>query len=138
MINKKHMRRELLPEEYLSCCGATSENADHLPLCRLRPILITTKIGLHCLQAQCSRNVRCSENSRSIIDTKSELQRTRRSPGGHRMVELKNHPRIVELPRRQKRQKGVMLNQSHRVPEPRTSDQRRDVVIRLSMEVSSV
>ena len=31
-----------------------------------------------------------------------------------------------------------MLNQTHRVPEPGVSGQRRDVVIRLSMEVSGV
>ena len=54
------------------------------------------------------------------------------------MVELKHHPGIVELPWRHKRQKGIMLNQSHGVPEPGVSGQRRDVVIRLSMEISGV
>ena len=54
------------------------------------------------------------------------------------MVELKHHPGIVELPRRHKQQKGIMLNQSHGVPEPGISGQRRDVIIRLSMEISGV
>ena len=54
------------------------------------------------------------------------------------MVELKHHQGIVELPRRHKRQKRVILNQSHGIPEPGISDQCRDVVIRLSMEVSGV
>ena len=54
------------------------------------------------------------------------------------MVELKHHPGIVELSRCHKLQKRVMLNQSHGIPEPGISDQRRDVVIRLSMEVSGV
>ena len=138
MINKKHLGWELPPEEYWPCSSVSSETTDHLSLSRLRPVSITSRIGLHCLQAQCSRNVRCFENSRSIIDTESELQRTLRSLGGHRMVELKHHPRIVELSRRHKRQKGVMLNQSHRVPEPGISDQCWDVVIRHSMEVSGV
>ena len=138
MINEKHLRRELPPEKYRSCSSITSENANHLPLCRLRPTSITSIIGLHCLQAQCSQNVRYSENSRSIIDTESELQRTRRSPGGHRMVELKHHPRIVELPRRHKRQKRVMLDQSHRVPEPGVRSKFRNVVIRLPMKIPKV
>ena len=111
MIDEKHLRRELLPEKYGSCCGVTSENADHLPLGRLRPILITSRIGLHCLQAQCSRNVCGSENSRSIIDNEPELEWTRLSPGGHRMVELKNHPGVVELPRHHERKKWVVLYQ---------------------------
>ena len=54
------------------------------------------------------------------------------------MVELKSHPGIVDLSRRHKRQHRVMLNQKHGVPEPGVSGQRRDVVIRLSMEVSGV
>ena len=53
------------------------------------------------------------------------------------MVELEYHPGIVELPRRHEWQQGVMLYQSHRVPESGVSHQRRDVVIGLSMEVSS-
>ena len=54
------------------------------------------------------------------------------------MVELKHHPGIVELSWRHKRQKRVMLNQSHGIPEPGISGQRRDVIIRLSMEISGV
>ena len=54
------------------------------------------------------------------------------------MVELKHHPGIVELPWRHKRQKRVMLNKSHGIPEPGINGQRQDVIIRLSMEVSSV
>ena len=54
------------------------------------------------------------------------------------MVELKHHPGIVELPRRHEWQKGIMSNQAHGVPEPGVSGQRRDVVIRLSMEISGV
>ena len=54
------------------------------------------------------------------------------------MVELKHHPGIVELPRRHEWQQGVMSNQTHGVPEPGVSGQRRDVVIRLSMEISGV
>ena len=54
------------------------------------------------------------------------------------MVELKHHPGIVELPRRHERQQGVMSNQAHEVPEPGVSGQGRDVVIRHSMEISSV
>ena len=54
------------------------------------------------------------------------------------MVELKHHPGIVELPRCHERQQGVMSNQAHGVPEPGVSGQRRDVVIRLSMEISGV
>ena len=54
------------------------------------------------------------------------------------MVELKHHPGIVELPWRHKRQKRVMLNQSHGIPEHGISGQRRDVIIRLSMEISGV
>ena len=54
------------------------------------------------------------------------------------MVELKHHPGIVELPRRHERKQGVMSNQAHGVPEPGVSGQRRDVVIRLSMEISGV
>ena len=54
------------------------------------------------------------------------------------MVELKHHPGIVELPWRHKLQKRVFLNQSHGIPEPGISGQRRDVIIRLSMEIFSV
>ena len=54
------------------------------------------------------------------------------------MVELKHHPGIVELPWHHKRQKRVMLNPSHGTPEPGISGQCRDVIIRLSMEISSV
>ena len=54
------------------------------------------------------------------------------------MVELKHHPGIVELPQCHERQEGVLCNQPHRVPEPGVSGQRRYVVIRLSMEISSV
>ena len=54
------------------------------------------------------------------------------------MVELEYHPGIVKLPRRHEWQQGVMIDQSHRVPESGVSSQRRDVVIRLSMKVSRV
>ena len=54
------------------------------------------------------------------------------------MVELKHHPGIVELPWRHKRQKRVMLNQSHGIPDPGFSGQCRDVIIRLSMEIYGV
>ena len=54
------------------------------------------------------------------------------------MVELEYHPGIVELPRRHEWQQGVMLDQSHQVPEFGVSSQHRDVVIRLSMKVSRV
>ena len=54
------------------------------------------------------------------------------------MVELKYYPGIVELPRRHKWKQGVMLDQSHQVPESRVIHQRRNVVVRLSMELSTV
>ena len=54
------------------------------------------------------------------------------------MVELQHHPGIVELPWRHERPEGVLCNQPHRVPDPGVSGKRRDVVIRLSMEISSV
>ena len=54
------------------------------------------------------------------------------------MVELKHHPGIVELSWRHERHQGVMSNQAHGVPEPGVSGQRRDVVIRLSMEISGM
>ena len=54
------------------------------------------------------------------------------------MVELKHHPGIVELPLRHERKEGVLCNQPHRVPELGVSSQRRYVIIRLSMEISSV
>ena len=54
------------------------------------------------------------------------------------MVVLKHHTGIVELPQRHERQQGVMSNQAHGVSEPGVSGQRRDVVIRLSMEISGV
>ena len=53
------------------------------------------------------------------------------------MVELEYHPGIIELPRRHEWQQGVVLDQPHRVPESGVSSQCRDVVIGLSMEVSS-
>ena len=55
------------------------------------------------------------------------------------MVELKHYPGIVELPRCHVRQETVLLcNQVHGVLEPGVSGQRRDVVIRLSMELSGM
>ena len=55
------------------------------------------------------------------------------------MVELEYyHPGIVELPRRHKWQQGVMLDQSHRVPESRVSSHCRNVVIRLPMKIPRV
>ena len=54
VIDEEHMRRELPPEEHWPGCGVSGENADHLPLGRLRPVPITSRIGMHCLQAQCS------------------------------------------------------------------------------------
>ena len=54
------------------------------------------------------------------------------------MVELKHHLRIVELSRRHERQQGVMSHQAHGVPELGVSGQRRDVVIRLSVEISGM
>ena len=54
VINEKHLRRELPPEEYGSCYSFKSETADHLPLCRPRPISIPSIIGLLYWQAQCS------------------------------------------------------------------------------------
>ena len=54
------------------------------------------------------------------------------------MVELEYHPGIVELPRCRKWQQGVMLDQSHRVPESGVSSQRRNVVIRLPMKIPKV
>ena len=43
---------------------------------------------------------------------------------------------VGELPRRHEWKQGVMLNQSHRVPESGVSHQHRDVVVRLPMKVS--
>ena len=54
------------------------------------------------------------------------------------MVDLEYHPGIVELPRRHKWKQGVMIDQSHRVPEFGVSHQRLHVVVRLPMKVSRV
>ena len=63
---------------------------------------------------------------------------TRRSPGGHGVVELKYHPGIVELPRRHERHERVLCNQPHGVPKLGISGQCRHVVVLLSMKVSGV
>ena len=54
------------------------------------------------------------------------------------MVELEYHPGVIELPRHHEWQQGVVLDQSHRVPESGVSHQRRDVVVRLPMKLSAV
>ena len=54
------------------------------------------------------------------------------------MVELQNHPGVIILPRRHEWQQGVVLDQSHRVPESMVSHQRRDIIVRLLMKLSAV
>ena len=54
VIDEEHLRQELPPEEQWPCCGVLGVNADHLRLGRSRPVLITSRIFVHCLQAQCS------------------------------------------------------------------------------------
>ena len=63
---------------------------------------------------------------------------TRCSPGGHRVIELQNHPEVIELPRRHEWQQRVVLDQPHRIPESGISHQCRDIVVRLLMELSTV
>ena len=88
VIDQEHLRQELPPEEHWPDCGVSGKNADHLPLRWVRPISITSRIGLRYLQAQRGRYVRCLEHSWAIVDSEPELERTRRSPGCHRMIEL--------------------------------------------------
>ena len=54
------------------------------------------------------------------------------------MIELKHYPGKVELPRRHKRQQGVMLDHPHRIPESEVSHQRWNVVVRLPMKIPQV
>ena len=52
------------------------------------------------------------------------------------MIELKNHPGVIKLPRRHEWKQRVVLDQPHRIPESMVGHQCRDVVIGLRMEVS--
>ena len=54
------------------------------------------------------------------------------------MVELQNHPRVIILPRPHKWQQGVVIDQTHRVPESMVIHQRRDIIVRLLMKLSTM
>ena len=54
------------------------------------------------------------------------------------MVEMQNHPGVIILPRRHEWQQGVVLDQSHQVPESMASHQRRDIIVLLLMILSAV
>ena len=70
------------------------------------------------------------------VDRKMKSSRVGLSPGCHRMIELDDDPRIIELTRHHERLQMVSLHKKHGVSEPQVCVKCREFVVNLSMEIS--
>ena len=70
------------------------------------------------------------------VDRKMKSSRVSLTPRCHRMIELDDNPRIIELARHHERLQMVSLHKEHGVPEPWVSGKCREIIVNLSMEIS--
>ena len=71
------------------------------------------------------------------IDRKMKSGRVGLTPGFHRMIELDDYPRIIEPTRHHEWLKMVSLHEEHGVLKPRVRGKCWEMVVNLSMEISS-
>ena len=71
-----------------------------------------------------------------VVDRKMKSNRVGLSPRCHRMIELDDDPRIIELTRHHERLQIVSLHKEHGVSEPQVRGKCREVVVNLSIEIS--
>ena len=69
------------------------------------------------------------------VNAEPKLQRTRHSPGSHRVVKLKHHTGIIELPWCHEWKQGILRDQPHGVSEPRVGGQRWYIIEWIPVEV---
>ena len=70
------------------------------------------------------------------IDKEMKSSRVGLSPGSHRMIELGDNPRIIELTRHHKWLQMVSLYEEHGVSEPRVIGKYWEIIIHLPMKIS--
>ena len=70
------------------------------------------------------------------VDREMKSSRVGLSPGSHRMIELGDDPRIIQLTRNHKWLQMVSLYEKHGVSEPRVHSKRRDIIVHLPMKIS--
>ena len=70
------------------------------------------------------------------IDRKMKSSRVGLMPRCHRMIELDDYPRIIELTRHHEWLQMVSLREEHGVSEPQVRGKCREIVVHLPMEIS--
>ena len=69
------------------------------------------------------------------VNRKMKSIRVGLTPRCHRMIELDDYPRIIELMRHHEWLQMVSLHEEHGVPESRVHGKCREIVVNLSMEI---
>ena len=72
----------------------------------------------------------------SVVDRKMKSSQVGLMPRCHRMIELDDYPRIIELMRHHEWLQMVSLHEEQGVSEPRVHDKCRVIVVHLPMEIS--
>ena len=77
-----------------------------------------------------------SKYPRPAVDREMKSSRVGLSPGSHRMIELGDDPRIIELTRHHKWIQMVSLYEEHGVSEPQVSSKCPEIIIHLPIKIS--
>ena len=99
VIDKKHTRWELPPEQNRSGGNVPGKKTDHLPGQRMGLLPIISRVGEDHWKIECSGDVRGPEYPRPAFDGEMKSSRVGHAPGCHRAVELNDHPRVEKQTR---------------------------------------
>ena len=100
------------------------------------PLSITGRIGEDHWQIESSYGIGGPKYPRPVVDREMKSSRVGLSPGSHRMIELGDDARIIELTRHHKWLQMVSLYKEHGVSEPRVRSKRREIIVYLPMKIS--
>ena len=100
------------------------------------PLSITGRIGKDHWQMESSCDIGGPKYPRPAVDREMKSSRVGLSLGSHRMIELGDDPRIIELTRHHKWLQMVSLYEDHGVSEPRVPTKCREIIVHLPMKIS--
>ena len=131
------MRRKLPPVKDWTSCSISGQGSNHRSGWRVGPISITLSIARRYAQSQGCRNNRWAEYTSAVIDPEMDLQWTICIPRCHRVIELSDHSRVVELSWSHKWEERIPLDPLHRLLVSGVGHQSGNVVERLLLKWSA-
>ena len=126
----------MAPEKYRPTSSIYREEPDHLTGRRMGQLSITGRIGEDYWQIEGRCDIGGPKYPWPAVDREMKSIQVGFSPRSHRMIELGDNQRIIELTRHHKWLQMVSLYEDHGVSKPWVCRKFREIIIHLSMKIS--